>query len=156
MMAAMMVPTAAPFFLAYGRDTRRPRAVVVTIAIYVAMWGSIGALASVVMNQVMMPSALSVEAAIAFAVLYTVSPWSRRARTRCRAMCIRAPRGAGLRDALREGATYARSCLVCSTGVMVPIVLLAMANILLTVAAAAALLAYKLIDWGALVPGLSR
>ena len=32
-MAAMMVPTAAPFFLAYGRDTRRPVAIATVVLI---------------------------------------------------------------------------------------------------------------------------
>lgn len=156
-MAAMMVPTAAPFFFAYGRDTRRPAAVVITIAIYIAVWGSIGALAGVLMNQVMIPSSLLVmAAAAAFAVLYTVSPWSRRARARCREMCLRAPRSESLRGAIVEGATYAACCLICSAGVMVALLLLGMSNIYLIVAAAVLLLVYKVTDWGALVPGPSR
>lgn len=157
MMAAMMVPTAAPFFIAYGRDTRRPVAVAITIAIYVAVWGLIGVLAGVVMAQLMMPSSLMVwSAAIAFAVLYTLSPWSRRARARCRQMTIETRHGSSLRDALTEGATYAGCCLVCTAGIMVPLVLLGMSNVALIVAAAAVLVVYKLADWSALVPGSLR
>ena len=153
MMAAMMVPTAAPFFFAYGRDTRRPAAVAITIAIYVAVWGVIGALAGLAMDKVMLPSSLLVgAAAIAFAVLYTLSPWSRRARARCREMCMRAPRGSSMREALVDGASYAACCLVCSAGVMVALVVLGMSNVFLIVAAAALLFVYKLADWSALVP----
>jgi predicted metal-binding membrane protein len=121
------------------------------------VWGSIGVLAGLVMGQVMMPSSWSVgAAAIAIAVLYTVSPWSRRARARCREMSMRGPRGSSLRDALVEGATYARCCLTCSAGIMVALVLLGMSNVLLIVGGAALLLAYKLTDWRGLVPGRSR
>jgi predicted metal-binding membrane protein len=156
-MAGMMVPTAAPFFFAYGRDTRRPAAVAITILIYVAVWAAIGAIADFAMGQVMMPSSMIVTAAaIAFAVGWTLSPWSRRAQARCCEMCIRAPRTPGLHGALRDGSTYAACCLVCSAGVMVALVVLGMSNVWLVVAAAAALLVYKLTDWGALVPGPSR
>jgi hypothetical protein len=153
-MATMMVPTAAPFFFVYGRDTRRPAAVLVTVLIYVAVWAAIGAIADVVLGQVMMHSSVIVAAAaITFAVAWTLSPWSRRARARCREMCMRSPRAAGLRGALLDGSAYAACCLVCSAGVMVGVVVLGMSNIWVIVAAAGALLVYKLIDWGALVPG---
>ncbi len=156
-MAAMMVPTAAPFFFAYGRDTRRPAAVAITILIYVAVWAAIGAIADFAMGQVMMPSSLIVTAAaIAFAVGWTLSPWSRRARALCHEKCMRAPRATGMRGALVDGSAYAACCLVCSAGVMVALVVLGMSNVWLIVAAAAALLVYKLSDCGALVPGPSR
>jgi predicted metal-binding membrane protein len=156
-MAAMMVPTAAPFFFAYGRDTRRPTAVVITLVIYVAVWAAIGAIADFAMGQVMMPSSLVVAAAaVAFAVAWTLSPWSRRAHAVCREMCMRRPRAAGLRGALLHGTAYATCCLVCSAGVMAALVVLGMSNLGLIVVAAAALLVYKVTDWGALVPGLSR
>ena len=147
-MAAMMVPTAAPFFFAYGRDTRRPAAVAITVVIYVAMWALLGALADLVVSSVMMPSSMIVAgASVAFAVVYTISPWSRRARARCREMCMRAPRGSRLHDALRDGSTYAACCLTCSAGAMVALVVLGMWNVLLIVAAAAVLLLMKLTTW---------
>ena len=150
-MAAMMLPTAAPFFFAYGRDTRRPSGVAITVLIYVAVWGAIGAVADLVMNQAMVPSSALVTAlAIAFAVLYTLSRWSRRARARCREMGMRAPRGEGLRGALVEGSTYAACCLMCSAGAMVALVVLGMSNLLFIAAAAAGLMVYKLTDWGRL------
>lgn len=148
-MVAMMAPTAAPFFFAYGRDTRRPAAVAITIGIYVAAWGLIGAITGLVMNQVMLPSSvLAGAAAVAFAALYTGSPWSRRARARCQGMCLRVSRGSSLRDALADGATYAVCCLVCSAGVMVALVVLGMSNALLTVAVTVLLLVYKITALG--------
>jgi predicted metal-binding membrane protein len=150
-MAAMMLPTAAPFFFAYGRDTRRPSGVVITVLVYVAVWGAIGAVADFVVNQAMVPSSARVTAlAIAFAVLYTLSPWSRRARARCRELCMRAPRGAGPGGALVEGSTYAACCVVCSAGVMVALVVLGMSNPLFIAAAAGVLMVDKVTDWGPL------
>ena len=91
-MAAMMVPTAVPFFFAYGRDTRRPAAVVITLLIYVAVWAAVGAIADFAMGQVMMPSSVIVTAAaVGFAGAWTLSPWSGRARALCYEMCMRAP-----------------------------------------------------------------
>jgi len=156
-MTAMMLPTAAPFFFTYGRDTRRPAAVLITVLIYVAVWGAIGAIADFAIGRVMMPSSVIVAAAaVAFGVAWMLSPWSRRARVLCREMCMPAPRVSGLRGALLDGSAYAACCLVCSAGVMVALVVLGMSNFWLIVAAAAALLVYKLTDWGALVPRPSR
>jgi membrane protein YdbS with pleckstrin-like domain len=65
---------------------------------------------------------------------------------------MRAPRATALRGALLEGSAYAASCLVCSAGVMVALVVLGMSNLWLIVAAAAVLLLYKLVNGGALLP----
>ena len=141
-MAAMMAPTAAPFFLAYGRDSRRPAGIAAVVLMYVGVWAAIGLALNALMSQVMLPSsALIVGGAAAFAVVYTLMPWSRHARERCREMCRREPRA----SALREGATYATSCVVCSAGVMAVLIVLGMTNLIVLVAGAAVMLAYKLI-----------
>jgi predicted metal-binding membrane protein len=59
-MAAMMVPSATPFFLAHGRDTRRREAIATVILIYAAVWAAIGLALDHLMSQVMMPSSLLV------------------------------------------------------------------------------------------------
>jgi predicted metal-binding membrane protein len=141
-MAAMMAPTAAPFFVAYGRDTRRPAGIAAVVLIYVAVWAAIGLALDALMSQVMMPSSTMIAAgAIAFAGIYMLMPWSRRARERCREMCRHEERG----SAVREGASYAASCVVCSAGVMVALIVLGMTNVLVLVAGAAVMLAYKFI-----------
>jgi predicted metal-binding membrane protein len=141
-MAAMMAPTAAPFFVAFGRDTKRPVAIAAVVLIYVAAWALIGAAAGALMGRVMMPGGpLVVGAALPFALIYTLMPWSRRARERCREMCRHEARG----PAVREATTYAASCVACSAGVMVALVVLGMSNVLLLAAAAAVMLVYKLI-----------
>ncbi len=154
-MAAMMVPTAAPFFLAYGRDTRRPVATATVVLIYVAVWAAIGFALDYLMSQVMMPSSLLVVGiAVAIGLVYAVTPWGRWAREQCRQMSMREPRGPRFRDAVAEGAGYAACCVVCSAGVMLVVIVLGMSNPLVIVAGAAVMLAYKVIPWPA--PALSR
>jgi Predicted metal-binding integral membrane protein (DUF2182) len=144
-MSAMMAPTAAPFFVALGRDTRRTGAVALVVALYLAVWAAIGAGADVLMSRVMLPSSTLVGAlAIAFAAAYALSPWSRWARARCRAMCRSELRSPGLRGALLDGSKYAACCVVCTAGVMASLVVLGMSNVLLIGLAAAAMLVYKL------------
>jgi len=154
-MAAMMVLTATPFFLAYGRDTRRPMAIATVVLIYVAVWAAIGFALDYLTSQVMMPSSLLVVGiAVAIALVYGVTPWGRWAREQCRQMSMREPRGPRFRDALEEGASYAACCVVCSAGVMLVVIVLGMWNPLVIVAGAAVMLAYKLIPWPA--PALSH
>ena len=145
-MAAMMAPTAAPFFVAFGRDTRRIGPVALVVALYLAMWAVIGGGADLLMSQVMVPpSTLLATLAIAFAVAYALTPWSRWARARCRAMCRTDMRSPGLRGAVLDGCTYAVCCVVCSAGVMASILVLGMSNVVLLGFSAAILLVYKLI-----------
>lgn len=145
-MAAMMAPTAAPFFVAFSRDSRRPAAVATIVAVYVAVWGVMGAAAGLLANQVMIPpSPILTVVAIGLAALYMAMPWSRWAQARCRAMCARDVRPAGFRATLLEGATYAGCCVLCSAGVMAALLVLGMSNVLLIAVGAAALLIYKVI-----------
>jgi predicted metal-binding membrane protein len=154
-MAAMMAASALPFFFAYGRDSRRSVATAAVVLIYVAVWALIGFAVDYVMGMVMMPSSLLIAAAaVAVAVAYTLTPWSRWARARCREMSQREPRGPGFRDALAEGANYTACCSVCSAGIMLALVVVGMSNPLVIVAGAAVILAYKITPWP--VPALSR
>lgn len=147
-MAAMMVPSAAPFFVAYGRDTRRPLATATVVLIYVAAWMAIGVAVDFLMSQVMMPtSLLAMGIAVAVALVYAITPWGRWARERCRAMSVREPRGPGFIDAAVEGASYAACCIACSAGLMLAVIVLGMSNPLVIVGGAVALLAYKLVPW---------
>ena len=129
-MAAMMLPTAAPFFLAYGRTSRRFRSNAIVMAIYAAVWAAIGVAAYLLMSQVMLTPGLWLGAgAVLFAALYALAPWSRRSRASCREMC-RGPAG----DPVRSGLTYAANCVMCSAGVMVAVVILGMSKLALMAA----------------------
>jgi predicted metal-binding membrane protein len=149
-MTAMMVPTAAPFFFVYGRDSRRPAGVVLLVLVYVAVWAVIGVGVDRAMSQVMLPSSWLIAAvAIALAVSYTVTPWSRWARARCREMCSRGSRAGGLAQAVGEGLRYSAYCVVCTAGVMFAVIALGMSNLFIIVVAAALMLALKVTSWPA-------
>ena len=147
-MAAMMAVSAAPFFLAYGRDTRRPAAIAAVIAVYLAVWGALGFALGTLMDQVMLPHSLPAGAiAVVAALAYAATPWGRWARERCRQMAIREPRGLELRDAIGEALQYTACCVICSAGVMLALVVIGMSSPLVITAGAAVMLAYKLSPW---------
>jgi predicted metal-binding membrane protein len=149
-MAAMMAPTAAPFFFAYGRHSRRLLGVALLVLTYLAIWAVVGAGADLAMGQMMLPSSwMLAVAAIAFAAVYSVTPWSRWARARCRAMCGREARSGRLADAVRDGFQYGICCVVCSAGVMVAAIALGMSNPVVFIAAMVLILALKLTSWPA-------
>ena len=148
-MAAMMLPTAAPFFVAYGLSSRRARPTAIVVAVYAVVWGGIGVAAYLVMSQVMLPSEPWIAGvAVLLAALYSVAPWARRGRARCRRMCREL---AG--DPVRSGLTYAAGCAACSAGVMAAVVVLDMSNPALMAAGAAVVLLLKWPQRSTLRPG---
>jgi hypothetical protein len=153
-MAAMMAVSAVPFFLAYGRDSRRPVATAGVVLVYVAAWALVGFALDHLMGVLMVRSSLAITAAaISVAFVYTLTPWGRWARERCREMAQREARGPRLRDAAAEAASYTACCMVCSAGIMVAVVAVGMSNPLVLVAGAAVMLLYKITSWP--VPALS-
>jgi predicted metal-binding membrane protein len=144
-MVAMMVPTAVPFFLGYGRDARRPAATAV-VAVYVAVWAGLGAAGYLVMNAVMLPAYAGI-VAIGAGVAWTLTPWARRAAARCREMCRERPGGA-----VRVGLAYAGSCVVCSAGAMVAVMVLGMDNVAWLAAGSGAVVVCKAIGGGVRQP----
>jgi hypothetical protein len=135
-MAAMMLPTAVPFFLA----VRRPDQMAVVAAIYAAVWAAIGAAAWFVMSQVLLPSSAWVPlVAIAFALTYLLMPWARLSARHCREMCRRPVAG----PMWKAGLTYTWNCFLCSAGVMVGVLVVGMSNVAWMAAAGAVVLIYK-------------
>lgn len=133
-MAAMMLPTAVPFFVAL----RRPARIAVAGGIYVAAWALIGAVANLaMMANLTLPYYIGA-IAIAFAVLYLVSPWARAARARCQELCIGTSN-----DPWRAGLAYTGNCVLCSAGVMAALMVLGATNVAVLAAGAAVLLFYK-------------
>ena len=151
-MVAMMAPSAAPFFVAYGRHTRRPASVGVAILVFAGVWAAIGLAVDRLMSQVMMPppSALLVAGAVVLAGLYSLSRWSRRAHAICRDMCSGA-HGSGIGGALVDGLTYAGCCAACTAGLMVPLIVVGMSTPIVVAAGAAVMVAYKLTEWTAIL-----
>ena len=148
-MAAMMVPSAAPFFISYGRDTRRPAAVATVVLIYAAAWATIGLALDTLMDQVMLPSSWQIAAAaVGVALLYAITPWGRWARSQCQELCERQARGRAARAALR----YTACCAVCSAGVMAAVMVIGMSNPIVVALGAAAMFLYKFSGGPALRP----
>lgn len=160
MTAAMMAPSALPFIVSFGRRTQRrlpPTVVVVTV--YLLMWAAFGLAAYLILPSVPMawPAGVVAGVAIALVGLYSFTPLKRLGQARCIAMCRREEtiEGLGLHAGLVEGATYGLSCVACSAGVMVALLVVGMSSILWMVAGSALILLYKIagswprrVDWG--------
>lgn len=143
-MAAMMAPSAVPFFIAYARDTRRPPAIAIVVLTYVAVWALIGMTADLLMKQTMMAPSWEIAAAVAgVAVLYSLTSWARWARSRCRHMCANQARD----GAMSEAARYTAYCIACSAGIMATLIVIGMTNALVVVIGAATMFLYKVIGW---------
>ena len=141
-MAAMMAPTAVPFFVAYARDGRRPAAAAALIAVYMAVWAMVGVAAHLAMSLAMPPVYMGA-LAIAGGVAWSATPWARRAAARCRDMCLDPP-GAPLPSAL----AYSASCIVCSAGAMVAVMALGMDSAAWLAAGSCLVLVYKTVGGG--------
>ena len=132
-MAAMMLPTAVPFFVAL----RSPARIAVAGGIYLAIWVLIGAVANLAMAGLMLPYYIGA-IAVVLAGLYLLSPWARAARARCQELCLGTSN-----DPWRAGLAYTGNCVLCSAGVMAALMVLGMTNVAILAAGAAVLLFYK-------------
>ena len=130
MMAAMMLPSAAPMLAVYGWIQRSRAAVALFAAGYLALWTAAGvvAYALAVAARGSSIDALSWQrdgryaaaAVLASAAVYELTPWKERCLTRCRA-----PLGFvvthwrdGLGGGLRMGAVHGAWCLGCCWALM--------------------------------------
>jgi len=149
MTAAMMTPSSLPFVVSFARRASRwPLATAVLVGAYLFVWTGFGIavyLASMTI-PISIPAATAAVLAIAFVGLYALTPVMRLGRRRCIEMCRRRERidGWGLRAAIVEGTTYGVSCVACSAGVMLAVVVLGMSNLVWIAAGAAMVLLYKL------------
>jgi len=157
MTAAMMAPSAAPFIVSLARRSKPgPPAAAVAIVVYLLVWTvfGVGAYYASMAVSPPIPVALAAGAAIAFAGLYSLTPWMRRGQARCIEMCMEREQ-VELRGAVVKGTAYGLNCVLCSTGVMVALVVLGMTNIALVAIGAAVILVYKLGGFRTLVSSAS-
>ena len=153
MMAAMMFPSAMPLIFEFARNTERRRGWWVATALlgitYLGVWLAFGVVCYVIYNALGMPwpnQPVVGGVALIIAGLYALTPLKRASEARCRELC--AIHG-GLpfnlmRSALVAGGRYGLSCLGCSAGLMVAMVLIGVTNVLWMVALTALVLIYKL------------
>ncbi len=153
MMAAMMLPSAIPVVLEFARTAERRRgwhvATGVLALTYLGVWLIFGVVCYAVYTAVGMPwpnQALVAAVALALAGVYSFTPIQRASQARCRELCaLHGPLPFNLiRSAAVAGARYGLSCLGCSAGLMMAMVLIGMASLWWAVILGIVVLVYKL------------
>ena len=153
MMAAMMLPTAMPLVFEFAQRAEGRRgwrtAAAVLGAAYLGVWLVFGVACYLLYNAVDMPwphQALVGGGALIIAGVYALTPFKRTSEALCRERCaLHGPLPFNLmRSAVVAGARYGLSCLGCSAGLMVAMVLIGMANLVWMLVLAGVVLVYKL------------
>jgi predicted metal-binding membrane protein len=152
MMAAMMLPSAIPLVYRFalhaeGRRTR-PVAVGILGLVYLTVWLAFGVACYLAYNALGMPwrnQALAGGAALGLAALYALTPLKRISQDRCREVsALRGPLPFNLVHAgAVAGWRYGLSCLGCSAGLMVAMVLVGLTSLGWTIVLAVLVLVYK-------------
>jgi predicted metal-binding membrane protein len=152
MMAAMMLPSAIPLVYRFARGAEGRRTRLVALAalalVYLAVWLAFGVACYLAYNALGMSGrsrALAGGVALGLAALYALTPLKRISQDRCREVCaLHGPLPFNLvRAGALAGWRYGLSCLGCSAGLMVAMVLIGMSSLTWTVALAALVLVYK-------------
>jgi predicted metal-binding membrane protein len=152
MMAAMMLPSATPLVFEFARDAEGRRGWQAATALlgvtYLSVWLAFGLVCYALYNAVGMPwpnQDLVGGAVLVIAGLYALTPLKRASEAWCRELC--ALHGSLpfnlMRSAVVVGARYGLSCLGCSAGLMVAMVLIGMSSLVWMVVLAAVVLVYK-------------
>jgi predicted metal-binding membrane protein len=153
MMAAMMLPSATPLVFEFARSAEGRRgwqaATTLLGVTYLGLWLAFGVASYALYNAVGMPwpnQGLIGGAALVIAGLYALTPVKRASEARCRELCaLHGPLPFNLmRSAVVVGARYGLSCLGCSAGLMLAMVLIGMSSLVWMTVLAAVVLAYKL------------
>jgi predicted metal-binding membrane protein len=152
MMAAMMLPSATPLVFEFGRNAEGRRGWQAATALlgvtYLGAWLAFGVVCYALYNAVGMPwpnQGLAGGAALVIAGLYALTPVKRASEAWCRELCaLHGPLPFNLmRSAIVVGARYGVSCLGCSAGLMIAMVLIGMSNLVWMIVLAAVVLASK-------------
>lgn len=129
MMAAMMLPGAAPAIASFARSDARARAVPVFLGSYLAVWAAAG----LAVYALYRPHGTTVAGALTIAAgAYELTPLKRECRRRCRA-------------SLRSGFEFGPYCVGSSIGLMVMLLALGAMSVTWMVAVGAVALAQKLL-----------
>lgn len=152
MMAAIMLPSAIPLVYRFAREAEgrrtRPVALAVLALVYMAVWLAFGLACYLAYSALGMPwrnRTLVGGVALGLAALYALTPLKRISQDRCREVCaLHGPLPFNLvRAGALAGWRYGLSCLGCSAGLMVAMVLVGMSSLAWTVVLAALVLVYK-------------
>lgn len=153
MMAAMMLPSAIPLVFDFAQNAEHRRgwqaATALLGATYLGVWVTFGLVCYMLYNAAGMPwpnQGLIGGAALVIAGLYALTPVKRASEAFCRERCaLHGPLPFNLmHSAVLAGVRYGLSCIGCSAGLMVALVLIGMANLVWMIGLAAVVLVYKL------------
>lgn len=153
MMAAMMLPSATPLVFEFAQHSEGRRGWLAATAMlggtYLGIWLAFGVACYAVYEAIGMPwpnQGLVGGAALIVAGLYALTPIKRASEARCREVCaLHGPLPFNLmRSAVVAGARYGLSCLGCSAGLMVAMVLIGMSNLMWMIVLAGVVSIYKL------------
>lgn len=153
MMAAMMLPTAMPLVFDFAQHQERRRgwraATAVLGATYLGVWLAFGVVAYLLYQAVGMPwphQRLIGGGALVLAGVYALTPAKRASEALCRERCaLHGPQPFNpMRSAVLAGARYGLSCLGCSAGLMVAMVLIGMTNLVWMIVLAGLVMVSKL------------
>jgi predicted metal-binding membrane protein len=162
MMVAMMLPSATPLVFEFARNAEGRhgwQAATALLALtYIGVWLAFGLVCYALYNGVGMPwpnQGLVGGAALVIAGLYALTPLKRATEARCRELCaLHGPLPFNLmRSAVVAGGRYGLSCLGCTAGLMVAMMLIGMANLVWMIVITAVIVTYKLVPaptrrWG--------
>lgn len=153
MMAAMMLPSAMPLVVEFaqnadGRPGRRTATLLLGVT-YLGVWVAFGVVAYLLYAAAGMPwsnQRLIGGAVLVLAGLYALTPVKRASEALCRERCaLHGPLPFDLkRGAVVAGGRYGLSCLGCTAGLMVAMVLIGMESLAWMIVLAAIVMVYKL------------
>jgi predicted metal-binding membrane protein len=154
MMAAMMLPSAAPIVLLYGRRSSTPDSTLLMTG-YLLVWAAVGLAAYAVDMRVMDPEDGLVGAVLIGAGIYQLTPLKTACLKRCRnpVNFLVTHWRRGHTGALRLGAEHGAFCVGCCWGLMAVLVVAGAMGLIWVIAIAAAVAAEKLLPAG---PWLGR
>ena len=154
MMAAMMLPSAAPIVLLYGRRSSTPDSTLLMTG-YLLVWAAVGLAAYAVDIGVMDPEDGLVGAVLIGAGIYQLTPLKTACLKRCRnpVNFLVTHWRRGHTGALRLGAEHGAFCVGCCWGLMAVLVVAGAMGLIWVIAIAAAVAAEKLLPAG---PWLGR
>ena len=153
MMAAMMLPSAIPVVLEFARASERrrgwPVATGVLAVTYLGLWLMFGVVCYAIYTALGMPwprQPVVIGLALVLAGVYAASPIKRASQARCRELCaLHGPLPFNLmRSAVVAGVRYGLSCIGCSAGLMVAMVLLGTSSLWWAVILGLVVAIYKL------------
>ena len=153
MMAAMMLPSVAPFALLYARGASRPAAPAILAAGYLGVWTLVGIPAYLLDRALGMDHPTATAAVLIAAGLYELSPFKQGCLHKCRSPVdfLVQHWHPGLGGAFRLGAEHGAYCLGCCVALMAILVVAGGMGLVWVVAIAAVVAAEKLLPHGPLL-----